>query len=490
MIFNQIDTKKNSISNDRIDSNSNEFITIIIEIKSVKRRRRKLRMTKCKRTTIKINKKFEEKNKLKFEVVMNLKAKINLINKVFAKQLELESFNVSSCKAMIIENHFIKNYEIYFVQFEIQNENDVNRFFNDNFLKTNLEWDMTLSLLWMQLFEVKINWKIDKIESWSLIIESILFITNRIEKIESEELVSAAIDEKKEIFVMFVRVLHDKKKNMNSVHIERRTQIDFAFAKIKNKSDIKIILFEILTKFVDLTNENKTYELFDHEFNDHAINLKSSKKSLYNSIYSLSKNEFKILRVYLNKHFKNEFIKLFIFSTDASILFVKKKNEILKLCVNYRNLNLLTIKNRYSLSLIDESLNRSNKARVYTSLDMIAIYNRLRIKKENEWKTTFRTRYEHFEYIVLSFDFTNAFATFQNFVNKILIERLNLIVIIYLNDIVIYFMNKKQHIKDVKWVLNRLREHKLYINMKKCKFFKNNIDFLEFVVSSKRIQMQ
>ena len=239
-----------------------------------------------------------------------------------------------------------------------------------------------------------------------------------------------------------------------------------------------------------MTDENKTYELFDHEFDDHAINLKSNKKSSYDSIYSLSKNELKILRVYLNKHLKNEFIRLFIFSADASILFVKKKNETLRLCVNYRDLNFLTIKNRYSLSLIDESLNRLSKARVYTSLDMIAIYNRLRIKKENEWKTAFRTRYEHFEYIVLSFDFTNAFAIFQNFVNKILIERLNLTIIIYLNDIVIYFMNREQHIKDVKWMLNRLREHKFYINMKKCKFFKNNIDFLKFVVFSKKVQMQ
>ena len=139
MIFNQIDTKKNSILNDRIDSNSNEFITIIIEIKSVKRRRKKLRMTKCKRTTIKIDKKFEKKSKLKFEIVMNSKTKINLISKTLVKQLELESFNVSSCEAVIIENHLIKNYEVYFVQFEIQDENDVNRFFNDNFLETNLE---------------------------------------------------------------------------------------------------------------------------------------------------------------------------------------------------------------------------------------------------------------------------------------------------------------------------------------------------------------
>ena len=289
---------------------------------------------------------------------------------------------------------------------------------------------------------------------------------------------------------MFVRILHDENKNMNMIHIERRTQIDSTLAKIKNKSDIKINIFEILKKFADLTDENKTYELFDHDSNDHAINLKSDKKSSYDFIYSLSEDELAILRAYLNKHLKNDFIRLFIFFVEAFILFVKKKNDTLRLCVNYRDLNLLTIKNKYLLSLIDESLNRLSKTRVYTSLDMIAAYNRLRIKKDEEWKTTFRTRYEHFEYTVLFFDLTNAFATFQSFVNKILIERLNLTVIIYLNDIVIYFMNREQHIENVKWILSRLRDHKLFINMKKCKFFKNNIDFLDFVVFSKRVQMQ
>ena len=138
MTFNQTDTKKNSISNEQNDFSQNEFFTIDIEIKNVKRRRKKLRMIKCKKITIRINKKFDEKNKLKFETVMNSKAKINLINNIFVKQFELISFNVSSCEAIIIKNHSFKNYEIYFVQFEIQNENDVNRFFNDNFLETNL----------------------------------------------------------------------------------------------------------------------------------------------------------------------------------------------------------------------------------------------------------------------------------------------------------------------------------------------------------------
>ena len=88
------------------------------------------------------------------------------------------------------------------------------------------------------------------------------------------------------------------------------------------------------------------------------------------------------------------------------------------------------------------------------------------------------------------FGLTNAFATFQGFVNKILIERLDLFVIVYLNDIVIYFKDEAQHVENVKWILSRLREHKLFFNMKKCKFFKDSIEFLSFIVSSKEVQMQ
>ena len=138
MIFNQTDTMKNSILSDEIDFNFDESFTIDIEIKSVKRRRRKFRMTKCKKTMIKINKKSDEKSKLEFETIMNSKAEISLINNIFVKQLELESFNVFSCEAMTIDNHFFKIYDVYFVQFEMQNENDVSRFFNDSFIETNL----------------------------------------------------------------------------------------------------------------------------------------------------------------------------------------------------------------------------------------------------------------------------------------------------------------------------------------------------------------
>ena len=123
---------------------------------------------------------------------------------------------------------------------------------------------------------------------------------------------------------MFVRIFRNEKTNMNNIYVEWRTQINSIFAKIKNKSSINIIIFENLKIFVNLTNENKTYELFDYKSNDYVIDLKSNKIFFYNFIYSLSKNEFKILRIYLNKHFKNDFIKFFIFQSKYQFCSLKK----------------------------------------------------------------------------------------------------------------------------------------------------------------------
>ena len=478
--FNQVDIVKNLLTSNNSDD---EFFSTSFSDIINKRRRKKFRTIKCDKIKIKIN-----DNEIL--AVMNSKTKINLINNVFAKKFKLILFDVFFCEIMIFDSNQFKIYEIYFVRLKVSNENDVSRFFNESFLKVDLLWDISLDLSWFKLSKIEMNWIADKIRFWQLSIQNLLFIMNRIEEIESKKLINDMIDEKNEIFVMFVRSFRDEKNDLDEIHIERRAQIDSILVKIEKKSNIKIIISEILKKFAKISNEKKIYELSIHEFDDHAIDLKSNKKFLYESIYSLFENELTILKVYLNKHLKNDFIKSSIFATKISILFVKKKNENLRLCVNYKNLNLLIIKNRYSLSLIDESFDHFSKIRIYTSLDIIAAYNRFRIKKNDEWKTAFRTRYEHFEYIVLFFDFTNAFATFQNFVNKILTKRFDFCVIVYFDDIVIYSMNRKQHIENVKWIFQRLKKHKLFINNDKCKWFTDNIEFLNFVVFSKNVQMQ
>ena len=131
---------------------------------------------------------------------------------------------------------------------------------------------------------------------------------------------------------------------------------------------------------------------------NYVINLIKSKKSSFMLLYNLSQNELAKLRRYFNDVLIKEWIKHSISSTKISILFVFKKDEKFRLCVDYRSLNAVIVKNRHSLSLITKILNRLNDFKRFIKFDLKNVYHKIRIKRDDEWKTTFRTRYEHFEY--------------------------------------------------------------------------------------------
>ena len=115
----------------------------------------------------------------------------------------------------------------------------------------------------------------------------------------------------------------------------------------------------------------------------------------------------------------------------------------------------------------------------------------MRIREGDKWKTAFRTRYGHFTYQVMLFGFFNTLAIFQRYVNKILAEKLDIFIIVYLDDILIYTKNPGQpHVEAVCWVLNQLRKYSLFVNLKKCYFHQDKICFLEYIVSSKGISME
>jgi hypothetical protein len=134
-------------------------------------------------------------------------------------------------------------------------------------------------------------------------------------------------------------------------------------------------------------------------------------------------------------------------------------------------------------------LDQLKNCRFFIKIDLTNAYNRVRIKKKNEWKTTFRTRYDHFEYLIMSFELTNAFATFQAYINKTFNELINVFCVIYLNDILVFFKNRNSHVKHIKKMLRRLQKNDLFVNFKKCFFFKHEIDYLKFIVSKNDIAM-
>jgi len=171
--------------------------------------------------------------------------------------------------------------------------------------------------------------------------------------------------------------------------------------------------------FLDVFSKRKAETLPEHRPYDLKINLVDDAMPPLGPIYSLSEAEQIALREYIAENLSNGFIKQSTSPCGAPILFVKKKDGSLRLCVDYRGLNRVTRKDRYPLPLIPDLLDRLRTAKRFTKLDLRGAYNLVRIAAGDEWKTAFRTRYSSFEYQVMPFGLSNAPAAFQRFMNEI-----------------------------------------------------------------------
>ena len=149
----------------------------------------------------------------------------------------------------------------------------------------------------------------------------------------------------------------------------------------------------------------------------------------------------------------------------------------------------MIIKNRHLLSLISETLNRLSEVKYFIKLNLKNVYHQIHIKKDDEWKTAFHIHYSHFKYIIILFELVNASATFQTYINWVLMKLIDIFCVIYLNNILIYSETLKQHYKHVKKVLERLWKFQLYASLKKCEFSTQKMKFLEFIISITDIVM-
>ena len=226
-----------------------------------------------------------------------------------------------------------------------------------------------------------------------------------------------------------------------------------------------------------------------HQPWDHKIELETGKAPTFGPIYALSEKELKVLRGYLDENLKKGFIRESKSPAGYPILFAPKKDGSLRLCVDYRKLNDITIKNRYPLPNIGELQDRLGKAKIFTKLDLRGAYNLIRMKEGEEWKTAFRTRYGHYEYLVMPFGLTNAPATCQALINNVVRAHLDRSAIAYLDDILIYSETTEEHVSHVQEVLGCLSQAGLLLKPEKCEFHRRSVEFLGFVVSTKGISM-
>ena len=200
--------------------------------------------------------------------------------------------------------------------------------------------------------------------------------------------------------------------------------------------------------------------------------------------YIMAPTELKELKTQLQELVDRGFIRPSISPWGAPVLFVKKKDGTWRLCIDYRQLNKVTIRNKYPLPRIDDLFDQLQGEKVFSKIDLRLGYHQSRIRESDIPKMAFRTRYGHYEFLVMSFGLTNALVAFMDLMNRVFRPYLDRFVIVFIDDILVYSRSELEHGRHLGLVLQTLRQHQLYAKFNKCEFWLCRVGFLGHVVST------
>lgn len=270
-------------------------------------------------------------------------------------------------------------------------------------------------------------------------------------------------------------------QGQDSIQISEMTPDEQKDMKTKVPIEFHDFLDVFDRKAAEILPPNRTY--------DHRIELESEGPLPKSRLYAMSQYKLEKTKEYLEENLKKGFITPSSAPYASPILFAQKANGDLRFCVDYRKLNALTKKDRYPLPLIDETLARMAGCKYITKFDIIAAFNKLRMDPASEDLTTFITAMGSYKYRVLPFGLTNGPASYQHYMNDVLLPFLNDFVQAYLDDIIIYSRTRKEHTKHVRMVLEKLREAGLQVDIRKSEFYVQETMFLGLLVSTEGLQM-
>ena len=226
-----------------------------------------------------------------------------------------------------------------------------------------------------------------------------------------------------------------------------------------------------------------------HRSYDHKIELVPGSKTPFSRNRPLSPMELRVLKRWLDDNLAKGFIRPSKSSAASPILLAQKPGGGVRICVDYRGINNVTMKSRYPIPLIKETLDSICKAKIFTKLNVITTFNRVRVTEGHEWLTAFITRFGLYESLVTPFGLQGAPATFQNYINDILYDMLDDCATAYLDDILIYSGNLKDHVKQVREILKRLIDAGLQIDIDKCEFHTKKTKYLGLIITPGGIEM-
>jgi hypothetical protein len=218
-----------------------------------------------------------------------------------------------------------------------------------------------------------------------------------------------------------------------------------------------------------------------------VIELKPVMAPVSRRSYRLPPNELAELKTQLQDLLEKGFIRPSLSPWGCPAIFVKKKDQTLRMCVDYRPLNEVTIKNKYPLPRIDILFDQLTGARVFSKIDLRSSYHQICIRPEDIPKTSFTMWYGLFEYLVMSFGLTNALSHFTYLMNSVFMPEMDKFVVVFIDDILIYSKNEEEHALHLRIILTRLREHQLYAKFSKCAFWLEEIQFLGHMLSANGI---
>ena len=245
----------------------------------------------------------------------------------------------------------------------------------------------------------------------------------------------------------------------------------------------------LLHEFRDVFSDELPNELPPQRTTFYTIPLKEGAVPSAKKAYRLSRPELQEMEKQVKGLLAKGLIQPRSSPYGSPILFVSKADGTLRMCIDYRAVNKQTVKNRYPLPRIDDLFDQLQGAKVFSSIDLQSAYHQVRLKPEDVPKTAFTTPMGLFESLVLTFGLMNAPGTFQSVMNEVLGDVIGKFVLVYLDGVVIFSKNAKEHILHLRIVLGLLRKHKLFAKLPKCSFMQSELKFLGHIVGAQALQV-
>ncbi len=467
-----------------IDSDS--IVYMIIHINLVNKVCKELRIQSISSTKEKLIKEYNEKI---FKKTITHKILLNLIieshKKLTVSMLiaDINHHEVILEKSWMNKNEILLNIQIDIIVFLNQLDTLIS-IFSISFNSKHSSW------LWLTSFTFIFQSKISRMLKWSVstMIQKESFSIWSINIASFKTLLNRSKKNQTEVFALFMKninkeITYNTQCNLNALNIF------FVKKTTQNLKAIKVKLFSEYHDFLDIFNRVQLNKLSSHRFYDHKIELISDSTSSRCQVYQMFSIKLLKVKKYLNENLSKKFITLSQTLYFFSVLFALKANEDFRFCMNYQKLNVIFKRNKYSLLLINEIIDKIVSYKHLTRLNIISTFNKLQMHLDNENYIIFITALEAYKYKMLSFELTNESIFFQQYMNDILWNFLNDFCQVYLDDILIYSKTRKKHRDHVKLVLKWLHEAELQMNIWKCKFDVEETVFLEVIVSEQDLRM-